>query len=76
MCSSRGRPVRASSLAAEAVHRLSNRSDKPFISINCGELDENLLLDSLFGHVKGAFTDGKGDRRGAFLEADGGTLFP
>jgi len=62
-------------LAAEAVHRLSNRSDKPFISINCGELDENLLLDSLFGHVKGAFTDGKGDRRGAFLEADGGTLF-
>ena len=62
-------------LAAEAVHRLSHRVDKPFISINCGELDENLLLDSLFGHVKGAFTDGKGDRRGAFLEADGGTLF-
>lgn len=62
-------------LAAEAMHRLSHRSDKPFISINCGELDENLLLDSLFGHVKGAFTDGKGERRGAFLEADGGTLF-
>ncbi|UTF50844.1 sigma 54-interacting transcriptional regulator [Desulfomicrobium sp. ZS1] len=62
-------------LAAEAVHRLSSRSGKPFISINCGELDENLLLDSLFGHVKGAFTDGKGDRRGAFLQADGGTLF-
>lgn len=62
-------------LAAEAVHRLSHRSDKPFISINCGELDENLLLDTLFGHVRGAFTDGKGDRRGAFLEADGGTLF-
>lgn len=62
-------------LAAEAVHRLSSRNGKPFISINCGELDENLLLDSLFGHVKGAFTDGKGDRRGAFLQADGGTLF-
>ena len=62
-------------LAAEAVHRLSQRNGQPFISINCGELDENLLLDSLFGHVKGAFTDGKGDRRGAFLEADGGTLF-
>jgi len=62
-------------LTADAVHRLSPRSAKPFISINCGELDENLLLDSLFGHVKGAFTDGKGDRRGAFLEADGGTLF-
>jgi DNA-binding NtrC family response regulator len=62
-------------LAAEAVHRMSQRRGMPFISINCGELDENLLLDSLFGHVKGAFTDGKGDRRGAFLEADGGTLF-
>lgn len=62
-------------LAAEAVHRLSSRNGKAFISINCGELDENLLLDSLFGHVKGAFTDGKGDRRGAFLQADGGTLF-
>ena len=62
-------------LTAEAVHRLSARSDMPFISINCGELDENLLLDSLFGHVRGAFTDGKGERRGAFLEADGGTLF-
>jgi DNA-binding NtrC family response regulator len=62
-------------LAAEAVHRLSKRAGKPFISINCGELDENLLLDSLFGHVKGAFTDGKGERRGAFLEAEGGTLF-
>jgi DNA-binding NtrC family response regulator len=62
-------------LTAEAVHRLSARADMPFISINCGELDENLLLDSLFGHVKGAFTDGKGERRGSFLEADGGTLF-
>ncbi len=62
-------------LAAEAVHRLSRRSQRPFISINCGELDENLLLDTLFGHVRGAFTDGKADRRGAFQEADGGTLF-
>jgi DNA-binding NtrC family response regulator len=62
-------------LAAEAVHRLSSRTDKPFISINCGALDENLLLDTLFGHVKGAFTEAKADRKGAFLEADGGTLF-
>lgn len=62
-------------LAAEAVHRLSQRAVKPFISINCGELDENLLLDTLFGHIKGAFTDSRADRRGAFLEADGGTLF-
>lgn len=62
-------------LVAEAIHRLSQRDGKPFISINCGELDENLLIDSLFGHVKGAFTDGKTDRQGAFLEATGGTLF-
>jgi two-component system nitrogen regulation response regulator GlnG len=38
-------------------------------------LDENLLLDSLFGHVKGAFTEAHGDRKGAFLASDGGTLF-
>jgi len=62
-------------LAAEAVHRLSARSEKPFISINCGALDENLLLDTLFGHVRGAFTEAKTERKGAFLEADQGTLF-
>lgn len=62
-------------LAAEAVHRLSKRADGAFVSINCGALDENLLLDTLFGHVKGAFTDSKAERKGAFLEAYGGTLF-
>ncbi len=62
-------------LAAEAIHRLSTRAAAPFVSINCGALDENLLLDTLFGHVRGAFTEAKADRKGAFLEADGGTLF-
>jgi DNA-binding NtrC family response regulator len=62
-------------LAAEAIHRHSRRSGRPFISVNCGELSENLLLDTLFGHVKGAFTEARTDRKGAFLEADGGTLF-
>jgi DNA-binding NtrC family response regulator len=62
-------------LAAEAIHRLSARAGEAFISINCGALDENLLLDTLFGHVKGAFTEAKADRKGAFLEADQGTLF-
>lgn len=62
-------------LTAEAIHGLSDRCEKPIISINCGALDENLLLDTLFGHVKGAFTEAKTDRRGAFLEADQGTLF-
>ena len=62
-------------LAAEAIHRHSDRAQKPFISINCGALDENLLSDSLFGHIKGAFTEARSNRKGAFLAADGGTLF-
>lgn len=61
-------------LTAEAIHRESSRADGPFISINCGALDENLLLDALFGHVKGAFSNAKSDRKGAFLAASGGTL--
>ena len=61
-------------LTAEGIHKFSSRSAKPFISLNCGGLDENLLLDALFGHVKGAFTEANSDRKGAFLAADGGTL--
>ncbi|NLW80526.1 MAG: sigma-54-dependent Fis family transcriptional regulator, partial [Desulfovibrionales bacterium] len=61
-------------LAAEAIHRSSPRAGGPFISINCGALDENLLLDALFGHVKGAFSEAKTDRKGAFLAASSGTL--
>lgn len=61
-------------LTAEAIHRLSRRANMPFISINCGALDENLLMDALFGHVKGAFSEAKADRKGAFLAANGGTL--
>jgi len=62
-------------LLAEAIHRLSPRRHGPFVSINCGALDENLLLDTLFGHKKGAFTEARTDRKGAFLSANGGTLF-
>jgi two-component system, NtrC family, response regulator HydG len=62
-------------LTAEAIHRYGRRSAKPFVSINCGELDEHLLLDTLFGHVRGAFTEAKTDRKGAFVEANGGILF-
>jgi DNA-binding NtrC family response regulator len=61
-------------VASQAIHRLSRRADGPFISINCGALDENLLLDALFGHVRGAFSEAKGDRKGAFLAAQGGTI--
>ena len=62
-------------LTAEAIHRHSRRGDCPFISINCGELSETLLLDCLFGHMKGAFTEAKTDRKGAFLEANSGSIF-
>ncbi len=62
-------------LVAEATHNNSERSAEPFIAINCGALDENLLLDALFGHVKGAFSEAKEDRKGAFIEANKGTLF-
>jgi len=62
-------------LTAESIHRLSRRRERPFLAINCGALDENLLLDTLFGHTRGAFTEARGERKGAFLEAEGGTLF-
>ncbi|MDL2267297.1 sigma 54-interacting transcriptional regulator [Desulfovibrio sp. OttesenSCG-928-G15] len=61
-------------LVAAAIHKASPRHKQPYISINCGALDENLLLDALFGHIKGAFSEAKNDRKGAFLAANGGTL--
>ena len=61
-------------LTAEAIHSVSHRANGPFLSINCGALDENLLMDALFGHVKGAFSDAQTDRQGAFVAASGGTL--
>jgi two-component system response regulator HydG len=62
-------------LTSEAIHHNSPRRNEPFITINCGALDENLLLDALFGHVSGAFSDARTDRKGAFLAANKGTLF-
>ena len=62
-------------LIAEAIHSHSGRKDGPFVAINCGALNEHLLLDALFGHVKGAHSEAKSDRKGAFAQADGGTLF-
>lgn len=61
-------------LVAAAIHKAGKRPDSAYISINCGALDENLLLDALFGHVRGAFSGAKGDRKGAFLAANEGTL--
>uniref|UniRef100_UPI003BAB37B6 sigma-54-dependent transcriptional regulator FlbD n=1 Tax=Stappia sp. TaxID=1870903 RepID=UPI003BAB37B6 len=56
------------------VHTRSNRSSKPFISINCAAIPEHLLESELFGHEKGAFTGAVARRIGKFEEADGGTL--
>lgn len=62
-------------LLAESMHNLSNRSNKPFISVNCSALTETLIESELFGHVKGSFTGAYQDRKGAFEIARGGTLF-
>ncbi len=59
---------------ARYVHLKSNRAKKPFISINCAAIPENLLESELFGHEKGAFTGAVGRRIGKFEEASGGTL--
>ncbi len=62
-------------LAARAIHYLSDRSDKPFIPVNCGAIPETLFENELFGHVKGAFTDAGCQQNGCVKEAEGGTLF-
>jgi len=61
-------------IMARYVHRHSNRKDKPFVSVNCAAIPENLLESELFGHEKGAFTGAVARRIGKFEEADGGTL--
>jgi len=62
-------------LIAEEVHNHSKRRDGPFIVFDCGSVPRELIESALFGHVKGSFTGAVGDRRGAFAEADGGTIF-
>ncbi len=62
-------------LVAKAIHRKSTRRKKPFISINCGAIPENLLESELFGHVRGAFTGATCSKQGKFELADGGTIF-
>jgi DNA-binding NtrC family response regulator len=59
---------------ARYLHKKSLRRDKPFISVNCAAIPENLLESELFGHEKGAFTGAVARRIGKFEEADGGTL--
>ncbi len=62
-------------LVAQAIHESGPRKDKPFISINCGAIPENLLESELFGHKKGAFTSANEDKKGLITMANNGTLF-
>lgn len=62
-------------LLSRVVHANSQRSDLPFISVNCGAISPNLLESELFGHVRGAFTGSVKDRKGKFESADNGTIF-
>jgi DNA-binding NtrC family response regulator len=62
-------------LVARAIHYNSERSDRPFVAVNCGALTESLLESELFGHLKGAFTGAIANQEGFFRKADKGTLF-
>ncbi|OGU48682.1 MAG: Fis family transcriptional regulator, partial [Ignavibacteria bacterium GWC2_36_12] len=62
-------------LIARAIHRKSKRADHPFIRVNCGVLNDNLLESELFGHEKGSFTGAVKQKKGRFELADKGTLF-
>lgn len=62
-------------LLAHFIHLASNRSEQPYIRINCGALSESMLESELFGHEKGAFTGAVKERRGVFEIASKGTLF-
>ncbi len=62
-------------LVARAVHRRSDRADRPFVEVNCAAIPDTLIESELFGHEKGAFTHAVSRRRGKFEMADGGTIF-
>src|SRR5690349_3266544 len=62
-------------LVAEAIHGNSRRKGGPFVKVNLGGISSTLFESEMFGHVKGAFTDARADRKGRFELADGGTIF-
>jgi two-component system nitrogen regulation response regulator NtrX len=62
-------------LVARAIQRMSKRSSKPFVEVNCAAIPSELIESELFGHEKGSFTGATAQRMGKFEQADGGTLF-
>jgi transcriptional regulator with PAS, ATPase and Fis domain len=70
-----GRSGTGKEVAARTVHSLSDRSDKPFVPVNCAAIPPDMMETEFFGHLEGAFTGAKGDRQGLFTYAQGGTLF-
>ncbi len=60
---------------AHRIHQLSKRAHQPFVAIDCGAIPKELAASEFFGHVKGAFTGALTDKAGAFVEANGGTIF-
>jgi DNA-binding NtrC family response regulator len=62
-------------LIAEALHRNSTRTDRAFVKVNLGGISSSLFESEMFGHVRGAFTDARADRKGRFDVAHGGTIF-
>ena len=62
-------------LVAELIHQNSPRNENPFVVVDCSAIPPGLIESTLFGHVKGAFTDAHADRKGKFEQADGGTIF-
>lgn len=62
-------------LVAKAIHFNSDRKDKPFVTVNCGAIPENLIESELFGHVKGSFTGAVASKQGLFEAAHRGTIF-
>ncbi|HZA33830.1 MAG TPA: sigma-54 dependent transcriptional regulator, partial [Vicinamibacterales bacterium] len=62
-------------LVADAIHRNSRRAQGPFVKVNLGGISASLFESEMFGHIKGAFTDARADRKGRFEVAHGGTIF-
>ncbi|HEX6537028.1 MAG TPA: sigma-54 dependent transcriptional regulator [Gemmatimonadaceae bacterium] len=71
----RGESGTGKELVAQAIHRASRRASERLVSVNCAALTETLLMDELFGHERGAYTDARSQKPGLFESAHGGTLF-